>query len=560
MDIDPNAVEITQFSLLLKLIEGETANTLKEYVTRSKTPALPGFETAVICGNSLVSLEGWRTAFGADPTDDWLNPFSWETEFPDEMNRGGFDAIIGNPPYIRIQHTASYSPEEVKFFRHPNSPYSTAEHNNFDKYLLFIERSIELTHSCGRTGMIVPHKFMTIQSGRALRRLIAERRLLSEIVHFGAKQVFGVNAANYTCILILDRKMSEVVRLERPEQLKSWRYGQSGSVDMVPIEQFGEDSWQFADTDTAALFERIRTQFPDRLDTVAEIFVGVQTSADKIYIFKAVAEDEATCTLRWNDQDWLIERELLRPSLLDTSLSQFARPRSNTWIIFPYYFVTDAAGKTATHLIQPDTMKTCYPGCWDYLCARKPELKGRNIVGGHVEQRQWYQYGRSQSLSKFNKNKIILPVLSTEPRYAYDDREVLVTGGGNGPYYLICPRPDALISNHYLLAVLNHPVSEALVRTHTSVFRGGYYSHGKQFIQNLPIPLPDNMTRALIETLVTSLIARLDALAVAHTPRSRMRLDREVDDLKLQVRQHINQVFELTQKDLDIIDAVPIPD
>ena len=64
------------------------------------------------------------------------------------------------------------------------SPYSTAEHDNFDKYLLFIERSTQLVKQSGRIGMIVPHKFMTIQSGRALRRLIATGRLLREVVPY----------------------------------------------------------------------------------------------------------------------------------------------------------------------------------------------------------------------------------------------------------------------------------------------------------------------------------------------------------------------------------------
>ena len=74
------------------------------------------------------------------------------------------------------------------------------------------------------------------------------------------------------------------------------------------------------------------------------------------------------------------------------------------------------------------------------------------------------------------------------------------------------------MSNHYLLAVLNHPVSEAFVRTETSVFQGGYYSHGKQFIKTLPIPCRLILaTRAEIEELVVTLIARHDALASART-------------------------------------------
>ena len=560
VDIDPNAVEITEFSLLLKLIEGETADALEEYVNRTREPVLPALETNIRCGNSLVSLVEWRSAMGGDPPDDQINPFSWEDEFLDEMHRGGFDAVIGNPPYIRIQSMARYSPNEVEFFRRTDSPFSTAEHDNFDKYLLFVERALGLMKPFGRTGMVVPHKFMTIQSGRALRRLISGGHFLNEIVHFGAKQVFGKDAANYTCILILDRTPVDEIRLERPLQLESWRYGEIGSIASIAAVELSDAPWQFTDTETGALFSRIRATFPDQLDAVAEIFVGVQTSADGIYIFEAVTEDAATCTLHWNDRDWRIEREILRPSLLDVRLRQFARPQPNTWAIFPYSLAPVAAGRVTACLIQPPEMVARFPGCWAYLNARRTELEGRSIKGGRAVKRQWYQYGRSQSLSKFVGDKIVLPILSLEPRYAFDDRDIIVTGGGNGPYYLIRSRPDVPISNHYLLAILNHPLSEAFVRTNTSVFRDAYYSHGKQFLKALPIPVPADATRATIEALVATLIVRFDALAAARTPHDRARLTRETADLKQQIQQLVDRVFGLTPDDWAIVNAVPIPD
>ena len=139
---------------------------------------------------------------------------------------------------------------------------------------------------------------------------------------------------------------------------------------------------------------------------------------------------------------------------------------------------------------------------------------------GAAADRQWYQYGRSQSLTKFNTPKIILPVLSTEPRYSYDDMNTIFTGGGNGPYYMVRPRPGASVSNHYLLAVLNHPLSEAFIRKNTSTFRGGYYSHGKQFIESLPVPLPPDAERIVIEELVRALIDALAAVADARTHMS----------------------------------------
>ena len=207
----------------------------------------------------------------------------------------------------------------------------------------------------------------------------------------------------------------------------------------------------------------------------------------------------------------------------------------------------------SAHVIQPPEMARQFPGCWAYLNARRAELEGRSITGGIAAERQWYQYGRSQSLTKFEGAKIILPILSLGPSYAYDDRDIVVTGGGNGPYYLIRPRRGAGVSSHYLLAVLNHRLSEAFVRTNTSVFRGGYYSHGKQFIETLPIPVPGGETKAEIEALAVRLILVQDALASARTPQQRTRLNRSIDDLRQQIEHHVSHVFGLRDDELALV-------
>jgi hypothetical protein len=560
VDIDSNAVEVSRFSLLLKLLEDETVGSLRDYCNEHLSQALPSLDGVIRCGNSLASRTEWSTAIGPMPAPlaEKINPFSWAAEFLAEMGRGGFDVIVGNPPYIRIQNMKAYSPEEVAFYQNSRSPYSTAQQDNFDKYALFIERAIALLRPDGRLGMIVPQKFMTIQAGRALRRLISAGRLLDEIVHFGVKQVFGPGTANYTCILVIDKRTREAVRFEKPGHLEEWRYGKPGTVITIPASDLGEAAWQFADADTRALFERVRAAFADRLGGLAEIFVGVQTSSDPIYIFRAVSETAAAVSLRWNERDWPIERGVLRPCLHDVTLYAYTRPRANEWMIFPYDLVTGQA-RAKAHLIQPNEMARRFPGCWTYLMARRGELDRRDVQGGPAAERQWYQFGRSQSLTKFDGPKIVLPILSIEPRYAFDDTNIIVTGGGNGPYYMIRSRSGAPVSNHYLLAVLNHPLSEAFVRTYTSSFQGGYYSHGKQFIESLPIPVSDGPERAGIEHLVSRLIDVLSRIEAARTPQERTLMEREGAELKNQIEYRISAAFGLSVTEMETVRAVLIP-
>ncbi|PJE26424.1 TaqI-like C-terminal specificity domain-containing protein [Pseudooceanicola antarcticus] len=562
VDIDANAVEVAQFSLLLKLIEEESEAALKDYVRRKRHAALPALDSRIRCGNSLVSTQEWEAACGPLPAAlyDVIKPFRWQDEFADEMVAGGFDVIVGNPPYIRIQNMVAYSPEEAAFYHATESPYSTARQDNFDKYALFIERSLGLIKETGRIGVIVPNKFMTIRSGRALRGLLTHSPVLEEIVNFGVKPVFGRGTSNYTCILVMDRAGREAVSVEQACPLEEWRYGRTGTVTSVPASEMSEAPWAFGQEDVRALFARIKNEVPGRLHALSNIEVGVQTSKDEIYFLCPTRSDDDYVWIEWQDREWRIERGILRPCLHDAPLHAFGQPEANAWMIFPYELVTTPKGKLRARLLQPDEMAENYPHCLEYLSAQRETLEVRNIVGGAADERQFYQYGRSQSLTKFDSPKIILPVLSREPRYAYDTTNTIITGGGNGPYYMIRAKDDAPISTLYLLAVLNHPLCEAMIRTNTSVFRGGYYSHGKQFIKDLPIPVPeDDATKAAIEQQAEKVVKTAAALTAARTPRERTLRERTAKDARAQLDRQVSALFGLSKDDAETIEAVQVP-
>ncbi|KUF12284.1 Eco57I restriction-modification methylase domain-containing protein [Pseudoponticoccus marisrubri] len=563
VDIDPNAVEVAQFSLLLKLIEDESEAVLRDYVRRHRHAALPALDETILCGNSLVSTQEWEEVFGTldQRLRDRVNPFSWEDEFPNEMAAGGFDIIVGNPPYIRIQNMVAYSPEEAEFYHSPQAPYTTGRQDNFDKYALFIERSLGLIKDTGRLGVIVPNKFMTIRSGRALRGLLTERPVLDEIVHFGVKPVFGRRTANYTCILVADRGGTENVLVEQACALEEWRYGRSGDTSRVPTAELTEEPWMFGQNDVRALFGRIRDAVEGRLEALANIEVGVQTSADEIYLLREVRSDANSITIQWDGREWQIERGILRPCLHDAPLEAFGRPEANAWMIFPYELVTTPKGTLRARLLQPDEMAAQYPQCLAYLTARREALEGRKVAGGAADERQWYQYGRSQSLTKFDRPKIILPVLSREARYAYDESNTIITGGGNGPYYMIRAKDDAPVSTLYLLAVLNHPLCEAMIRTNTSVFRGGYYSHGKQFIKDLPIPVPDDeAVQEAVEQQAERVLFASDDLRSARTPHERKRHERTLREARARLERQVTGMFALDEEDLDVLASVAVPE
>jgi hypothetical protein len=206
--------------------------------------------------------------------------------------------------------------------------------------------------------------------------------------------------------------------------------------------------------------------------------VGLQTSADKIYIFEPERETSNTYKFTKNGRQWEVEKGICLPAIYDLSFGLFDTISANARIIFPYSIGNDVA-----NLFSEEYFERNFPLAWSYLREYKLQLEKRSLHGNSP---RWYQFGRSQSLTRFhNTAKLVWSVLATCPPYVLDNKNLQFTGGGNGPYYALINRSG--YSLLYFLGILSHPLFENMVKAGASEFRGAYYSHGKQFIENIPI-------------------------------------------------------------------------
>lgn len=207
VDIDPLAVEVSKFSLLLKALENSSLEEAEAFHQRTNQRILPNLDENIKNGNSLVNMAYARfdrSVYLNVSLMNKLKMFDWNAEFGNRK----FDAIIGNPPYIRVQNMVHYSREEYDFYKSSHSPYVTAQTDTLDKYYLFIEKGLALLNDGGMLGYIVPHKFMNIKSGAKLRELLSANSNVKKILHFGTHQVFE-NRSTYTCILVLSKQGHE---------------------------------------------------------------------------------------------------------------------------------------------------------------------------------------------------------------------------------------------------------------------------------------------------------------------------------------------------------------
>jgi len=179
VDIDQQAVEVTKLSLLLKVLENENQDTLNRQFTLWRERALPDLGNNIKCGNSLIGPDYFEGRLIPDEDEiRRVNPFDWQTEFPEIMAAGGFDVVIGNPPYIRIQMMKEWAPIEVELYK---QRYKAASKGNYDIYVVFVERALQLLNKRGRMGYILPHKFFQAKYGEALRTLLVKGNYLGRL-------------------------------------------------------------------------------------------------------------------------------------------------------------------------------------------------------------------------------------------------------------------------------------------------------------------------------------------------------------------------------------------
>ena len=162
VDIDFQAVEVTKLSLLLKVLEGETKETISNLQRFFKERALPDLGENIKCGNSLIGYDYYDDNLNISEEDaKRINAFDWKTEFPEIFERGGFDAVIGNPPYVRQEGLGEFKGYFQKHYK--------VYHGTADLYAYFVERGVSLLQEGGIFSYIVANKWLRANYGLPLR-------------------------------------------------------------------------------------------------------------------------------------------------------------------------------------------------------------------------------------------------------------------------------------------------------------------------------------------------------------------------------------------------------
>jgi type I restriction-modification system DNA methylase subunit len=578
VDIDPQAVEITMMSLYLKALEGEQSQ------LPPKQHILPELKYNIMCGNSLISPDIYdQGMLFAEDERDRINAFDWSAVAPvsppasgDEdiaatktnrrsqsgapapsvgqvMRSGGFDVVIGNPPYIRIQAMNEWAPVEVEFYK---QHYKAASSGNYDIYVVFIEKGLSLLNEKGELGFICPHKFFNAQYGSPLREFLSEGKNLSRVVHFGDQQVFH-GATTYTCLLFLSKAGCKQLELERVTDLEAWRGTGEAMKGKIPAANITGSEWNFKVGAGAGLFAKL-AQVPVKLANVAaRIYQGPITSADTVYLFKDFAEGKSKSTTKVLSpvlDEWVeVESTILKPVVRSGSINRYS-VQPTAQVLFPYE-VKDCSAR----LLTPAEMRRDCPLAWDYVNRNKRLLESREK--GKFKDAGWYRFGRTQNLGMWEQPKLMVPYMVTQLATYLDNTDgfyfINVTTGGYG-----ITSADPTVSLPYLCGLLNSRLLDFYFKSVTTPFHGGYFAANKQYIEQLPIrpiKFSDPADKARHDKMVELVDRMLELNKQKHSsklaPSQLDRVDREIAATDAEIDNLAYELYGITDAERKVIEG-----
>lgn len=543
-DINNLAVQLTRFSLLLRLLSYEDLDRIKDI-----SPILPSLENTIICGNSLVNrtdIKGYDLLKWEEAAEIMAMPDD------DGFREKYFDIIIGNPPYLKteeiIQATSS---KELKVYP---KLYKSA-YKQYDKYFLFIERSLASLKEDGVAELLVPNKFFTLRSGLRLREIIKNSKALSKIIDFKNLQIFH-NVTNYVAIITLSDFSNEQFLYAKANSLRDV-YQNHLEFQEYSIDQLLDSHWFLTDNSLLKRqFEFAMTHFPNIRDIVSPVN-GIQTSANGVFLIKKkniVSDKNGLVEFKVKgDVTYKIEKSILRdfyknnPKIKGKSYSSLT---SDTYVIFPY---------VDGELIRYDEMKRIYPNALKYFEAHKDIImpksmggKNRDVQNAH----EFYQYGRSQFLNESDAHKIIVGVMSSEPNFNIDRSGLLFASGGTAGEIALIGKDEAEYDLEYVQAWLSHPFTDSIFKVVGSAFEGDFYTHGTDMydvIPLLPIDFNDEEDVQHYQQIV-EYVNRIETINSELNSKNKLK-KKHLQHSKIQLVKNINDSLDLLLEKKVKIDA-----
>ncbi len=480
----------------------------------------------------IKELEAKKQAYLADPT--FFNALEWRFEFPEVLNDDGefigFDIVIANPPYMRVQEIERTQSAQKQIYE---ANYHKTARGSYDLANLFFELAGSLCAKDGNNIFIFPHKLFNSANGEGLREYLINSRTIKHISHFGANMVFD-NADTYTCIALFNKKLAESFDFARfafgSEFKKELKLREKyRPLHYENIEQasalYGSNQWIFFD-DAAGfdVFNQIYQQQSNVAEKFNDVFQGIATSNDTLYVVQKLAESESTYTIKVNPKNKVmdnveqaifeVEKQFFKPFLMGKDVHRYASLHTDKLVFFPYILSEVEGAKT--ELVTLAELQQHYPLTHKYVMHYETAFKAREsgkagrmtMERGEKNQKQifpaWHGYIYPKNLHKFNQPKLSsMEICAKHPN---------VTVNADGIYhttkvYSLVKADDNNISYHFYTAIFNSKLFWWFLKHTGDTLQGDSRTIKTNYINPFPLPAQvsnqqENELVALVEQIM----------------------------------------------------------
>ena len=439
---------------------------------------------------------------------------------------GGFDVIIGNPPYIRQEGLRA---DKGYYSKHYAAFCSTA-----DIYVNFIEKGLQLLKPDGNFGMIVSNKWLRAAYGEGLRELLAKKASLELIVDLAGLPVFAretVRTVILICKPILIQNTDHFKYLA-PLSLNEFRTIRTGKDleefiikrhILLQLPKSAREGWNLSSSKVALLIQQLQQKSVSLKEyTHRKPYFGVKTGFNEAFVIDQTTRDELIA----KDSKSV---EIIKPLVVGRDVRRYILEYKERYLIWTYIGVS---------------IKD-YPAIFQYLKSFEQQLQKRWDKGNH-----WWELRACDYYAKFMQPKIIYPDIATSCRFVLDTQGYF---GANTTYFI--PGNDL-----YLLGILNSRLAFFYFSTVCAGLEGGgktYLRFFGQYLEGFPVSTrPSGSTVAMdVTNLVEHMLRLHQQLAAALTPTDKTLLQRQIDSTDAQIDALVYELYGLNDDEIKLVEG-----
>lgn len=525
VDLDANAVEVTKLSLLLKCMEGETEASIKTITLNLNDRVLPNLDSNIKDGNSLIDTDFYDSKMDLG-YERKIKPFSWKKGFSEIFKQGGFDAVIGNPPYVRQELLDN---TQKQYFENKYNVY----HGVADLYSYFFEKGIDLLRENGLFGIIVANKWMRANYGEPLRKWLKNQNI-KEIIDFGDLPVFQ-DITTYPCIIIAGKgKVEKKMNVTKVTTLKFERLEKYIAENKLELEQksLNDNGWNLGTELQQNLLSKIQNAgIPFKSYINKQLFIGLKTGLNEAFI---LSKEQGEILLKQNKE----LKEFIKPYIVGRDIKKF-QPLSSS----KYLILIKSGWSKKNNIKNWQEFEKKLPKIAALLYPYEAKAKKRTDQGDF-----WWELRSCDYYSVFESEKILFAEIATEGQFTLDS---------NLNY---CDMTGFIIGSNskYLLGILNSKLTTFFFSKISSEIRGGFLRWKRQYVEQIPIVVPSSKAKKNIHN---EIISNVELLLKLNKEIKEVKLQSKIEQIKQRIEhsedkinQLIYDLYDLNEGDIKIIE------